>query len=136
MFTPASTRAASAYKSVGLETSVSGADAHGLVGLLFTALMQSLGTAQTALKRGDIAAKGRAIGQAVRYLDEGLIVSLNDKDGGELAQNLRALYGYCVLCLTQANLSNDLAKVAEVQRLIAPLAQSWQQIRAETLKGV
>lgn len=135
MFTPASARAASAYKSVGLETSVNGADPHGLVSLLFTALMQSLSAAQAAMKRRDIPGKGRAIGMAVRYLDEGLIVSLNDKEGGELAKNLRALYSYCVLRLTQANLNNDLGKVEEVQRLIEPVAQSWQQIRPEVLKG-
>jgi flagellar protein FliS len=135
MFTPASARAASAYKTVGLETSVNGADSHGLVSLLFTALLQSLTAAQTAMTRRDIAAKGRAIGQAVRYLDEGLIVSLNDKDGGDLAKNLRALYDYCVMRLTQANLNNDLGKVEEVQRLIEPVAQSWQQIRPEAIKG-
>ena len=136
MFTPASARAASAYKSVGLETSVNGADPHALVNLLFTALLQSLNTAQAAMKRRDIPGKGSAIGRAVRLLDDGLILSLNEKEGGELAKNLRALYGYCVLRLTQANLNNDLAKLEEVQRLIEPVAQGWQQIRAEALKGV
>lgn len=136
MFTPARARAASAYKSVGIETSVNGADPHGLVSLLFTALLQSLTAAQSAMKRRDIPGKGRAIGQAVRYLDEGLIVSLNEKEGGDLAKNLRALYSYCVVCLTQANLNNDLSKLEEVQGLIAPLAQSWQQIRPEVVKGV
>ena len=135
MFTPASTRAASAYKNVGLETSVNGADPHALVNLLFAALLQSLGNAQAAMKRRDIPAKGRAIGLAVRYLDEGLLVSVNKEKGGDLAMNLSALYSYCVMRLTQANLKNDLGMVEEVQRLIEPLAQSWQQIRAEALKG-
>ena len=49
MFTPASARAASAYKNVGLETSLNGADAHGLVNLLFAALIQSLNAAQAAM---------------------------------------------------------------------------------------
>ena len=136
MFTPASTRASSAYKNVGLETSVNGADPHGLVGLLFTALLQTLNAAQAAMKRRDIAGKGRAIGMAVRYLDEGLMEGLNQEKGGDLAMNLGALYSYCVLRLTQANLTNDLSKVEEVQRLIEPVAQSWQQIRGEALKGI
>ena len=136
MFTPARARAASAYKSVGLETSVNGADPHALVNLLFTALLQSLNTAQAAMKRRDIPGKGSAIGRAVRLLDEGLIASLNDKEGGDISKNLRALYGYCVVCLTQANLKNDLAKLEEVQRLIEPVAQGWQKIRAEAIKGV
>ena len=136
MFTPARARASSAYKNVGLETSVNGADPHSLVNLLFTALLKSLSTAQAAMTCRDIPGKGRAIGMAVRYLEEGLIVSLNREDGGDLAINLGVLYNYCVLRLTQANLTNDVSMVEEVQRLIAPGAQSWQQIRAEALKGI
>ena len=135
MFTPASTRAASAYKRVDIETSVNVADPHELINLLFSALLQSLGQAKAALKRRDIAAKGREIGRAVRYLDEGLIVSLDEKQGGDLAKNLRALYDYCVLRLTQANLNNELAKIEEVESLLQPVAQSWKQIRAEAIKG-
>ena len=38
MFTPVSTRAASAYQRVGVETSITGADPHQLVVLLFDGL--------------------------------------------------------------------------------------------------
>jgi flagellar protein FliS len=87
------------------------------------------------LARGDIGGKGRAIGRAVRLIDEGLKASLNEVQGGELAANLRALYDYCVIRLTMANLKNDRSKIEEVELLIEPLAQSWKQIRAQALKG-
>jgi flagellar protein FliS len=135
MFTPPSTRAASAYKSVGIETSVSAADPHELINLLFDSLLQSLGLAKAALAQGDIGGKGRAIGRAVRLIDEGLKASLNEGQGGELAANLHALYDYCVTQLTMANLKNDRSKIEEVERLIQPVAQSWKQIRAQALKG-
>lgn len=135
MFTPVSTRAASAYKRVGIETSVHAADPHELVNLLFNALMQSLGLARAAMARGDIPAKGREIGRAVRYLEEGLKAGLNEQQGGELAANLRRLYDYCVLRLTQANVDNDVRKIEEVERLMEPLAQSWKQIRPQVAKG-
>ena len=49
MFTPVSMRSVNTYKTVGLETSVTGANPHQLVSLLFDALQQSLGSAKAAI---------------------------------------------------------------------------------------
>jgi flagellar protein FliS len=128
MFTSVSMRAASAYKRVGVETSVEGANPHQLVRLLFDALLQSLTTARAALNRGDIEVKGREIGKSVRILQEGLIASLNQVEGGEVSTNLRGVYGYSVRALTMANLKNDEAKLTEVIGLIETIADAWKQI--------
>jgi len=128
MFTPVSTRAASAYKRVGIETSVDGASPHQLVVLLFDALMSSLTMARAAMARGDIEVKGREIIKAVRLIEEGLKVGLDVEHGGEIAANLHGVYSYAVRCLTQANLKNDESQVVEVIQLIEPLADAWKQI--------
>ncbi len=128
MFTPVSMRAASAYKRVGVETSVEGASPHQLVRLLFDALLQSLNTAKAAMNRGDIEVKGREIGKSVRILQEGLIASLNQVEGGEVSVNLRGVYGYSVRALTVANLKNDEGKLSEVIGLIETIADAWKQI--------
>lgn len=130
MFTPVSMRAASAYKRVGVETSVEGASPHQLVKLLFDALLQSLSTAKAAMGRGDIEIKGREIGKSVRILQEGLIASLNQVEGGEVSVNLRGVYGYSVRALTMANLKNDQGKLSEVIGLIETIADAWKQIAA------
>ena len=130
MFISINSRAAAAYKRVAADTSVQGADPHQLVSMLFDTLLQSLVRARGALKTRDIAAKGAAIGKAVRILEEGLKAGLNMEQGGELAQNLRAVYDYSILRLTQANLRNDDAALAEVVALIEPVADSWKQIKA------
>lgn len=127
MFTPVSTRAASAYKRVSVETSVDGASAHQLISLLFNALMESLSLARLALESGDQEVKARQLSKAVRLIDEGLKSSL-DEAGGEVTGNLRTVYAYSVRCLTEANLKNDVAKVTEVIELIAPIAEAWKQI--------
>lgn len=129
MFTSVSSRAASAYRRVAAETQVQGADPHQLVNLLFEALLQSIAGARGALERGDTAAKGAAIGKAVRIIEEGLKAGLNLREGGEVAANLHSLYGYSVMRLTHANLRNDVTALEEVHGLIEPLAKSWQQIR-------
>lgn len=131
MFTSPYSRAASAYQRVGVETSVSGASPHQLVNLLLEALLRNVATARGALQRGDIAAKGESISKAVRIIDEGLKPALNLAQGGELAANLSALYGFCVEQLTKANLTNDATALADVARVIEPLADGWKQIGAQ-----
>lgn len=128
MFTSVSTRSASAYRKVSVETSVDQADPHHLVDMLFDGLLHAIGAARAALQRGDIKAKCQHIVTAVRILEEGLKGGLNLADGGELAANLMDLYNYCVLRLTQANARNDDLALEEVVRLISPLAEGWKQI--------
>lgn len=131
MYTSVNMRSANAYRTVGVETAVAGADAHQLVSLLYQALMQSLGAAKLSLQAGDIAGKGKAISRAVRLIEEGLKAGLNDAKGGELAINLRGLYDYCIVVLSEANLKNDVNKVDEVIHLVQPVAQAWSDIKAE-----
>ena len=131
MFTPVSMRSVNTYKTVGLETSVTGANPHQLVSLLFDALQQSLASAKAAILSGDIATKGRSISRAVRILEEGLKASLDVNRGGDLAANLRTLYDYCILRTTEANLRNDATMIDEVIRLIHPVSDGWNQIRGQ-----
>ena len=134
MFTSVNTRSASVYKRVAVETGVQAADSHRLVGMLFDGLLQAVAAARGAMERGDLVVKGEQIGKAVRIVEEGLKAGL-DPAGGEMAQNLRALYAYSVRRLTEANLRNDPSALAEVATLIEPVAQAWQDIRGQALRG-
>ncbi|WP_291008655.1 flagellar export chaperone FliS [Hydrogenophaga sp.] len=129
MFTSVNHRAAAAYKRVAADTGVQTANPHQLVSMLFDALIQSLNQARGAMGAGHIEAKGGAIGKSVRILEEGLKAGLNMSQGGELAQNLRGVYDYCIVRLTQANLRNDAEALAEVISLIEPVADSWKGIK-------
>lgn len=128
MFTSVSSRSASAYQRVSVETSVNQASPHELVNMLLQGLLQNVGSARVALKQGDIASKGKKINMAVRIIDEGLKPALNLAQGGDIAANLNGLYGYCSIRLTEANLRNDDAALADVIRVIEPLADGWKQI--------
>lgn len=128
MFTSVSHRSASAYQRVDVETSISQASPHQLISLLFEGLFQAVGAASAALKRGDIVAKCAQITKAVRIIDEGLKPALNMTQGGELASNLDAVYGYCVTRLTLANLTNDERALEDVVRVMTPVATGWKQI--------
>lgn len=128
MFSPFGARSVSTYQQVGVQSVVSEASPHELIKMLFDGLLQSLSTATSALERGDIEEKIRQITKSVRILQEGLMMGLDMEKGGELAENLLALYDYCVVCLTQANARNDVAKIEEVIKLIEPVAKSWASI--------
>lgn len=128
MFTSVHARATYMYQRVAAETSVQGANAHQLVDLLFDALLRHLNTALSAIERNDIPTKGTSIGKAVRIIEEGLKAGLNMEAGGEIAANLRQLYDYSIVRLTEANLRNDARALAEVRRLIEPVADSWKRI--------
>lgn len=119
---------ADAYRQVGIETGVAGADPHKLVAMLFDGCIDAIASARGAMRAGQIEPKGRAIGRAVRIVDEGLRACLNLKDGGALAQDLHDLYGYLLMRLTMANLRNDEAGLAECQRLLEPLREAWTGI--------
>lgn len=131
MFTPVSMRSVNSYRAVAVETSVSGANPHELVSLLFEALLQSLALAKASIQTPDMPTKGRAIGRAVRILEEGLKAGLDDARGGELAANLRSLYDFCIVRITEANLYNDASIVDQVIHLIQPVADGWSQIRGQ-----
>jgi flagellar protein FliS len=128
MFTSVGTRSANAYKKFSVEAGVAQADSHKLVEMLFEGLLSNVGAARAALERGDIKAKCQHVVTAVRILEEGLQGSLNLEEGGVLAANLRSLYDYAVLRLTQANARNDDALLQEVLAVMAPIADGWKQI--------
>ena len=129
MFATHSPRAASAYQRINVETSMHTIDQHQLVALLYQGALGAIASARGAMARGDVLGKCNAISKAIRIIEEGLNTGLDRVDGGELAQNLGALYDYCVLRLTLANVRNDDAIMQEVQRLIEPVAQAWMDMK-------
>ncbi|MFG6456704.1 flagellar export chaperone FliS [Roseateles sp. BYS96W] len=118
---------ASMYAKVGLETDVQAATPHRLVAMLFDGAFDAMAQAVQAIQAGNVELKGRALSRAVRILDEGLRAGL-DLSAGQLATDLRELYGYVCMRLTQANLRGDVAAIEECQRLLSPVREAWAAI--------
>lgn len=119
---------ANAYRQVGHQTAVATASPHRLIEMLFEGLSDALAQAKGAIRSGQVEAKGRALGRAARIVDEGLRAALDLRDGGSLAADLHALYGYLSMRLMAANLHNDEQAIEECQRLLAPLKDAWHAI--------
>ena len=119
---------ANAYRRVGVETGVSGATPHKLIQMLFDGFVDAVAQARGAMRNRRIEAKGQAISRALGIVEDGLHAALNKDQGGPLAANLAALYGYVAQRLTHANLTNDETALDECIALIDPLRQSWAVI--------
>jgi len=129
MFSAYSPRAANAYQRINVETSMHTIDQHQLVALCFEGVLSSIATARGAMARGDVLVKVNSVSKAIRIMEEGLSTALDKVDGGEIAENLGALYDYCMRRLILANARNDDAMMLEVMRLIEPVAQGWNEIK-------
>lgn len=126
--------AINSYKGVGVETGVFGADPHKLVTLLFEGALLAIAHARAEMLHKQNAAKGQSISKAIAIIGEGLNASLDRNVGGELAQNLSALYDYMVLRLVSANLNNDAATLDEVAGLLTELKEAWETIRPQVVQ--
>ncbi|WP_300455297.1 flagellar export chaperone FliS [Accumulibacter sp.] len=120
--------AISAYQKVGVDAAVEVADPHRLILLLFAGAEAAIGKARAAMQQQQIAAKGEGISKAIDIIANGLKVSLDLENGGEIAQRLDALYDYLVLRLLRANLDNDLHALEEVAGLLEEIHSAWREI--------
>lgn len=116
------------YRNVNASTAVEGASPHKLVSMLYGAVGSEIAAARGAITRGDVAEKGRAIGHAVRIVEEGLLAPLDMARGGPLAANLRDLYQYMVYRLTVGNLKSDDSALADCGRVLETLRDGWDAI--------
>ena len=107
---------------------VAAASPHKLIVMLYDGALVSILSAITNIKAGNVAAKGAAISKAINIVDNGLRAALDKKVGGEIAQNLDALYEYTSARLLKANLENDPAILEEVHTLLADLRDAWNAI--------
>lgn len=121
-------RGVNAYANVGLETGIASASPHKLIVMLYDGVLTALVKAKGNIAVNNIAAKGAAISHAITIIDNGLRVSLDLKAGGEIAENLDALYDYMSRRLFEANLKNDVTILDEVHRLLSDLRSAWVEI--------
>lgn len=117
-----------AYAQVGLESGVMSASPHQLIAMLFDGAQSALVRARILMNQGDIPAKGAALSKAINIINNGLSAGLNMEKGGELAENLSALYDYMSRRLLHANLHNDEQAITEVLALLENIADAWRQI--------
>jgi flagellar secretion chaperone FliS len=116
-----------AYKATKINVLIDDASPHKLIAMLLDGALERVSMATGALERGDIAVTGESIGKAISIVDN-LRVSLDLEKGGELAQNLSALYDYMTRRLLEANATKDAQMLAEVSSLLKEIKLAWDHV--------
>jgi len=120
-------RGMNAYQYADLPSLVDGEDPHGLIQLMLDGAAARVNQAQGALEAHDVPLKCELIGKAINLV-EGLRVCLDADQGGEIADNLAALYDYIARRLVQANAFNDIDALKEVASLLRELQVGWREM--------
>jgi len=117
--------AATAYR----RRSIEGASPLGLVVLLYQAACVEMRRAASALDRGDIETRTRALNKVLAIVGE-LRAALDFERGGPIAQQFAALYRLAERGVLEASTRQDPAPLREVLEQFVLVRDAWQKIEA------
>ena len=118
------------YRKNHIQGGVESASPHRLIQMLMEGALEKIATAKQYIAMGEIAKKGEQISWAISIVDS-LRACLNMEVGGEIAENLLALYNYMERCLLEANINSDTKKLDEVTDLLTEIKLGWDAIPTE-----
>ena len=119
-----------AYKVTKNQSAIDDASPHQLITMLLEGALERVASASGAMGRGEIAVSGESIGKAIGIIDS-LRGSLDREQGGQIADNLSALYDYMTRRLLEANATKDADMLAEVAGLLREIKVAWDQVPAD-----
>ena len=121
-----------AYQRVNTQTSITDADPHKLIQLLYNGAIERINMAKAKMQAKDYAGKAQLLNKAIEIIG-GLRSFLDFEKGGDLAPRLAALYDYMERTLLEGSARNDMAKLDEVIELLRSIKEGWDGIREEVV---
>ena len=118
------------YKKEAAKTQLADADPYQVIQMLMAGVLENLAAAKGAIERRDLETKSKAISKATSIITA-LRASLDFEVGGELSQNLNALYDYMAERLVDASVENNADIVMEVANLFREIKTAWDAIPVE-----
>jgi len=122
------------YRSVQQHAQVEENSPHRFIQMLLAGALERIAQAKGAIDQGMYEIKGERINKAIDIIS-GLRGCLDDREGGDLAANLDALYDYMVRRLFEANATRNLQILDEVAELLSSIKQSWDSIEDQVDSG-
>ncbi|MDB2331055.1 flagellar export chaperone FliS [Alteromonas sp. A079] len=119
-----------AYKKGNLKQDIASADPHRLTLMLMQGALDRIAYAKGAMERKDLVSKSDFISKSSAIIMH-LRDTLDIEAGGDVAENMFALYNYMIERLSDAHINNDLNILDEVSSLLSPIRDAWVQIPEE-----
>jgi flagellar protein FliS len=98
-----------------------------LIIMLYDATLRHCESGLAAIETRDLNEQNKHLTKAQTLLTE-LVASLDMERGGEIAQNLFALYSFCLNSLLEANVHDSREPVLQVIHVLTELRTAWEQI--------
>lgn len=118
------------YAQTNVETAVENATPHRLIQMLFEGALDRIAQAKGAIARKDYESKAKLLNRVMDIIGS-LRGSLDLEKGGEVADNLAALYEFMVRRLLQASARNDVEILDEVAELLREVKSGWDEMPSE-----
>jgi len=115
------------YANTSVETSVSEATPHKLVEMLYEGVVKNLKLSKIFIDQKNFEKKTEHMNKSLAILLH-LREMLDVEKGGEVAENLYALYDYCYRRVLSASIENNNEMVDEVIEHIEGLSSSWKEM--------
>lgn len=116
-----------AFKLAYRSAEVDALNQRDLILSLYQGMERFLIRAQLAMQNHDPATAHDNCQRTKAILVE-LMSTLNLEEGGEVAEQLRALYAFFISQVVEANLRKDPTKIEAILPIIVSLREAWQQV--------
>ena len=119
-----------AYKKVSVDSQLSAASPHKVIQMLMAGAIERLIQGKAAMAQGDVSVKGERLGKALDIIIN-LRACLSMDEGGDIADNLDAIYDFMIRQVSAANLDNTPEPNDDVIELLREIKSAWDQIPSE-----
>jgi flagellar protein FliS len=116
------------YRAVDLASRTGGADAHGLVGLLYAEASRALRSAAWAAENRRFDLKSERVTRATAILFA-LESGLDFERGGDVSKTLSRVYQGARQQIVNASLGSDPAPFLEAAAMLDEIAEAWAGVR-------
>jgi flagellar protein FliS len=98
-----------------------------VITMLYDGAINFIGKAREKMDTGDSIGKSHFIKKTIAIVQE-LSGSIN-MDGGEIASNLKNLYGFVLESLTKADIGNNRDALNDAEKVVEVLQGAWHEIQ-------